>query len=338
MRRSRLPLPKPYSLVQKHLNDSTPARLGQRGRPRTYRDAGILTLWLDPTLWQAAYREGLEEARQAGFPTPAWSTYHDRVRPLPLELFQHVLAQVGKVLARHLLLVNGTGLGFQDSYALSWRRGEIRRQVRTPGRRVIPARLDKQGRGFLPGAAVGPPYASEIRLLREIPDHLDALPPLPVVGDRGLDAVDLPERLEPFGTRPALRMKSSWPYTLRNPLRQVSQKKGERRGKYRYRVEGFFGLMKRKLGSAFPLVRQDVAMRRALWQDRNPGHPDLQTGVQTAPIRRRRRFRADRILHPFGADPAAKPGHPRHGGLLCLSPLAGRPSCVSSGCTFSCSP
>ena len=119
MRRSRLPFPKLYTLVQKHLKHSTLARLGQRGRPRTYGDAWILTLWLYPTLWQAAYREGLEEARQAGFPTPALSTDHDRVRPLPLELFQPFLAQVGKVLARqnpaarHLLLVDGTGLGLQ---------------------------------------------------------------------------------------------------------------------------------------------------------------------------------------------------------------------------------
>jgi len=270
MRRSRLPLQKIYNLVQAHLKYSTPARRGQRGRPRRYPDAWILTLWLYQTLWRASYREVLEEARRAGFPTPALSTYHYRVRQLPLELFQRLLSQVGKALAQQnprawqLLLVDGTGFGFQDRYALSWRRGETLRQVRAHVRLVILALVDDQGRGLLLGAAVGPPYASEIHLLREILDTLEGLPPLPVVGDRGYDAVDLLERLQQRGAWPALQMKGTWRYALRHPLRQASQKGWKRWGRRRYRVEGFFGQMKLKLGAVFPQQREDLAIRRAL--------------------------------------------------------------------------
>jgi len=270
MRRSRLPLQKIYTLVQKYLKDSPPVRFRQRGRPQTYSDTWILTLWLYQTLWRASYRKVLDISRQTGFTTPALSTYHYRVCQLPLKLFQYLLVQIGKDLARQnskawrVLLVDGTGFGFQDRYALSWRRGETLRQVRAHVRLVILALVDERKRGFLLGAAVGPPYASEIHLLRDILEHMDSLPPLPVVGDRAYDAVELLELLIQLGAKPSLQMKGTWRYALRHPLRQESQKNWERWGRYRYRVEGFFGCMKLKIGSVFPLIKENIAMRRAL--------------------------------------------------------------------------
>lgn len=129
MRRSRLPLSALYPLVQASLQDPSPARPLQRGRPRAYPDVWILTLWVSQTLWRTSYRETLDIARQEGFPTPALGTYHYRRRRLPLSLFPALLTRVGQVLrqrdpeAGHVLLVDGTGFGFQDRYALSWRRG-----------------------------------------------------------------------------------------------------------------------------------------------------------------------------------------------------------------------
>jgi len=100
MRRSRLPLIKIYRLVQTYLKDSQRSHLRQRGRPRRYTDALVLSLWLYQTVWDLSYREVLEEAERAGFPTPALSTYHYRVGALPLERFQRLLIQLGKGLAQ----------------------------------------------------------------------------------------------------------------------------------------------------------------------------------------------------------------------------------------------
>ena len=136
--------------------------------------------------------------------------------------------------------------------------------MRAHVRLVILALVDERKRGFLLGAAVGPPYASEIHLLRGILEHMDFLPPLPVVGDRAYDAVELLELLIQLKAKPALQMKGTWQYGLRHPLRQESQKNWEQWDRYRYRVEGFFGCMKQKVGSVFPLVREDLAMKRAL--------------------------------------------------------------------------
>lgn len=72
------------------------------------------------------------------------------------------------------------------------------------------------------------------------------------------------ERLQQLSARPALRMKDTWRYTLRHPLRRILQESWRRWGKHRYRVEGFFGMMTRKAGAVFPLVRQDVVLRQAL--------------------------------------------------------------------------
>ena len=57
MRRPRLTLQKIYALIQKYLKEKPLVRLRQRGRPRTYDNTLILTLWLYQTLWRASYFE-----------------------------------------------------------------------------------------------------------------------------------------------------------------------------------------------------------------------------------------------------------------------------------------
>jgi len=76
-----------------------------------------------------------------------------------------------------------------------------------------------------------PPYASETVLLREVLASFDALPPCPVVGDRGDDVVDGLERLQPLRAVPALRMKDTWRYAVRHPLRRASQEGWPRWGR-----------------------------------------------------------------------------------------------------------
>ena len=148
----------------------------------------------------------------------------------------------------YLLLVDGAGFGFKDRYALSWRRGETLSKVRSHVRLVILALIDKQRRGILLGASSGPPYALEICLFREILKELDLDIPLSysVVEDRGYDAVDLLESLKRLGDKPAFKMKGTLRYEPKHPMRKESQKNWEIWGKLRYRVEGFFGLIKLK--------------------------------------------------------------------------------------------
>jgi len=81
-----------------------------------------------------------------------------------------------------LLLVDGTGFGFEDARLLAWRRGEALRQVRAHICLVILALVDERGRSFWLGAAVGSPYVSEIQLFRQ----LLAAPPAPRRGRPGL--------------------------------------------------------------------------------------------------------------------------------------------------------
>ena len=146
-------LSKKFTLLsKKYLKENPLVRLRQRGRPRTYDNTLILTLWLYQTLWRASYREVLEIAQQAGFSTPALSTYHYRVSQLPLKLFQYLIIQIGKNLTSQnstpwrLYWLMTLGLVFQDRYALSLCRGETLRQVRAHMRLVILAMVDVKGR------------------------------------------------------------------------------------------------------------------------------------------------------------------------------------------------
>ncbi len=56
---------------------------------------------------------------------------------------------------------------------------------------------------------------------------------------------------------PALQMKDPWRYAVRHPLRRASQEGWQRWG-------NFFGTMKLKMGSVFPLVREDLALAAAV--------------------------------------------------------------------------
>jgi len=66
------------------------------------------------------------------------------------------------------LMVDGTGYGFRDRYALKWFRGTEVRLVQSHVRLVLLVAVDDKGKAVVLGGAVGPPYASEVELLRRI--------------------------------------------------------------------------------------------------------------------------------------------------------------------------
>ena len=102
------------------------------------------------------------------------STYHYRIRKIPISVFQELLEQTGEaVFRRHKgkwqsLMVDGTGYGFRDRYALKWFRGTEVRLVQSHVRLVLLVVVSDKGKAVVLGEAVGSPYASEVELLRRI--------------------------------------------------------------------------------------------------------------------------------------------------------------------------
>jgi hypothetical protein len=274
MRRSRLDFIRIYRLLRSFLRNKISQFSSEcekhRGRPHTYDDTLIIALWLFQTLWRLSYRETLETVSKVGFSVPALSTYHYRIRKIPISVLQELLEQTREaVFRRHKgkwqsLMVDGTGYGFRDRYALKWFRGTEVRLVQSHVRLVLLVVVDDKGKAVVLGGAVGSPYASEVELLRRILARKSALPSLPLVGDRVYDSIDLLQQIQKLGAQPAIRIKTTWCYSIRHQLRQISHRGWEKWGSQRYRIEGVSGSIKIKVNSVFPLFREDLAMKRAL--------------------------------------------------------------------------
>ena len=101
-------------------------------------------------------------------------------------------------------------------------------------------------------------------MLKKILEALEDLPRIPFIGDKRNDAVDVIERVIKFGCEPAIGMKQTWMMRIRNSSRRKSFEDWERHRKMRYRIEGVFGSIKLKVGSSFPLIREDLAKKMAI--------------------------------------------------------------------------
>jgi len=200
----------------------------------------------------------LETASKAGFSVPALSTYRHRIKKIPISVLQELLEQAGEALFRkhkgkwRSLMVDGTE---QRSICI-----EMVSSVRL----VLLVAVDDKGKTVMLGGAVGPPYASEVELLRRILARKSVLPSLPLVGDRVYDSIDILQQIQKLGAQPAVRIKTTWRYSIRDQLRQISHRGWEEWGSQRYRIGRVFGSIKIKVNSVFPLFREDLAMKRAL--------------------------------------------------------------------------
>jgi len=270
MRRSVLTLKHLYSFVKSYLQrieNTEPVK--RRGRPKTFEEALIVTLWLYQTLYKLSYREVLEIAKHEGFHVPVLGDYHYRVKKLDEGVLKKILEESTKHFFRakwdfKYLIVDGTGFGFGSKYTLNWMRGTQVREVSSHVRLVSLVGVDEEGRAIILGCEVGGPYASEVNMLREILDRIKELPRKPFIADRGYDAVDVIERVMKFGCEPAIGMKQSWRMRIRNSLRRMSFENWGRYRKKRNRIEGVFGSMKLKVGSSFTLIREDLAKKMAI--------------------------------------------------------------------------
>jgi hypothetical protein len=231
MRRLKFTFSKILQYVERFLKEQPLPQIKRRGRSKLYTDEFIIALWLFQVLHKFSYREVLEYVSNEGYSVPALGNYHYRVKKLPLERLQNLIGSVSKEFFRREgirlkgIVVDGTGFGYRERYVLRWLRGTEVKEVSAHVKVVVIVGVDERNRIIPLDCEVGGAYASEIVMLREL--------------------------LKRMG--------------IKHPLRKESKEGWERWGKgMRYLIGGLFGNVKLKLGSVFPLMREDLALKRAL--------------------------------------------------------------------------
>ena len=80
---------------------------------------------------------------------------------------------------------------------------------------------DETTQAVVVACCCGGPHSSEVRWLEGVLRRLEKLPAVPLVADRGFDAVGLMQRVKELGCAVAIGVKETW--RVRHPLRQESQ-------------------------------------------------------------------------------------------------------------------
>jgi hypothetical protein len=245
-----------------------------RGRKPLYPEALILTLALLQVAQQASYRQLLFGLAPQLLPThalPALGTLLYRLQTLPEARWHELLTwlakqgialeQPAKPSEKPLVLVDGTGWGFDTPYYAQYRRGAAIRQMRSHGKGVILGYW-RGGVVWLVGASLGDAYANEAHLMAEWLDRYGGAGgtglPVPCgealwVGDKlyGRQA-RLLERVEAVGWLPVVRVAPSLYQSVRAPSRLRALARLGEYGwalKERYRIEPVFGSVKSAYGS-----------------------------------------------------------------------------------------
>jgi hypothetical protein len=245
-----------------------------RGRKPLYPEALILTLALLQVAQQASYRPLLFGLAPQLLPThalPALGTLLYRLQTLPEARWHALLTWLAKQgialeqpaqsLEKPLVLVDGTGWGFDTPYYAQYRRGAAIRQMRSHGKGVILGYW-RGGVVWLVGASLGDAYANEAHLMAEWLDRYGGAGgtglPVPCgealwVGDKlyGRQA-RLLERVEAVGWLPVVRVAPSLYQSVRAPSRLRALARLGEYGwalKERYRIEQVFGSVKSAYGS-----------------------------------------------------------------------------------------
>jgi hypothetical protein len=260
-----------------------------RGRKPLYPEALILTLALLQVAQQASYRQLLFGLAPQLLPThalPALGTWLYRLQTLPEARWHALLTwlaeqgialeQPAKPSEKPLVLVDGTGWGFDTPYYAQYRRGAAIRQMRSHGKGVVLGYW-RGGAVWLVGASLGDAYANEAHLMAEWLDRYGAAGgtglPVPCgealwVGDKlyGRQA-RLLERVEAVGWLPVVRVAPSLYQSVRAPSRLRAWGRLGEYGwalKERYRIEQVFGSVKGAYGS-YMGCRRVAYVRVRVW-------------------------------------------------------------------------
>lgn len=275
MRRTTIKPKRLYELAQEYLTSRpAPPPNPEGGRPRTYDDALILTIASIQNLNQYSFREALEYCEDYFSRLPALSTYHDRLALLTSDIAQGFIEHIGKKIISvsklhasqkgRVLVMDGTGFSYHDSYPMKFFRGMEIRKIRTHVK--VAALMGLTGkRRFVVSARAGPPYAGDTKLIQPL---LENLPEGngSVLGDKGFDSIRVMSAILKKGYHPVIPVKQGrCRIPIKHPFRIVSQRNAEKK-MYRQRplIEGLFGNIKQKLSSHVRIFKLETAKTFAL--------------------------------------------------------------------------
>ena len=272
---SSLTIPQIAHLVQNFFNTHHTVSAKQRGRPKKYSDAFIMTLLVYQEAHSLSVREVLQEASRFFNDVPVPSNYlyrRARIRPEFMEAFiewsSSLIFQGGEY-SLESMYIDGTGFKYDDLYPMKYERGTRIRKIKSHVRAVVVvADFGKVGRRRLKGIVAirtGPAYASEVKLAEEIySDWAQVGPPGNVLVGDALYAVKRHIlELEAMGVEAHFRVRED---TFRSRIRDevlLRMRQRVKSGRYyrrRSNIESVFSEIKQKMTSTLRTRDENSAL------------------------------------------------------------------------------
>ena len=241
--------------AQAHYGDQRPPK--KRGHPWIYPWPLYLALLLFRAYMGTTYRRTVVLYRDLfpGRPCPSFQSLHRFAKRVSIQELKDLQAQLKRRLSPFLpkgetalLILDSTGLPCRSkSQKLRWRRGREVRVVRGHSRLCCLMRYFPERKLIVvEGVAVGPAYASDMRLGQEALAQLEGSGPL--LADSGFDGGEVWARVEEKGLEPHIPLKGG------GEVRDERRKKAKQvfsPALYRLRAEGVFGALKTRPACGF---------------------------------------------------------------------------------------
>ena len=161
-----------------------------------------------------------------------------------------------------LFIVDGTGFSFNYIYPLQYLRGTEVRKVQSHVRALALVASTGKER-FVIEAESGKAYTSEVKMTEKLLPQF-SFKNLPFLGDKAFDSINLLHLIKKQGALPAIKMKNTWRYGIKDPDRKKSQENEQKYGKKRTLIEGLFGNTKQKTTSHIRVFKESIAEMYAL--------------------------------------------------------------------------
>ena len=141
----------------------------KKGRPKTYSDAFIITIFFIKTINNLSFREVVYWFKQLKGKTPSISTLHYRFSKISLNVLKKLFRILKKKLSnkvkeKKLMIVDGTGFGFDKTFLLKWLRGAELRKVRSHVKVVLIVIRTYEGQDIIYNLETAPAYSDERKL------------------------------------------------------------------------------------------------------------------------------------------------------------------------------